>query len=84
MWIAFFVLLFNAQLGGIWGSILDLPLIVQIILWIPFLPVMLGMVVWTSSLAVWVRIALVVFFAAGSILGSAASHRRKKEKEDQG
>jgi hypothetical protein len=49
MWLAFFALLFADQLDEIWNSIRDLPLIAEIVLWIAFLPWMLGMAVWTSS-----------------------------------
>jgi hypothetical protein len=45
MWAAFFVLLFADKLDGLWGAIRDLPLAIEIALWLPFLPWMLGMAV---------------------------------------
>ena len=49
MWAAFFALLATGHLDGLWSAIRDLPLVAQILLWIPFLPWMLGMAVWASS-----------------------------------
>jgi hypothetical protein len=65
IWLAFFGLLFAGVLDELWSSIRDLPLVVEAVLWILFLPWMLGMVVWTSSRAEWLRVVLVVAFAAG-------------------
>jgi hypothetical protein len=65
MWLAFFALLFADQLDEIWSWIRDLPLIAEIVLWIAFLPWMLGMAVWTSSWDTWIRVVLVVTFAVG-------------------
>lgn len=63
MWLAFFALLFADQLDEIWNSIRDLPLIAEIVL--AFLPLMLGIAVWTSSWDTWIRMVLVVTFAVG-------------------
>jgi hypothetical protein len=65
MWVAFLALLFADQLDEIWNSIRDLPLVAEIVLWIAFLPWMLGMAVWTSSWNTWIRVVLVVTFAVG-------------------
>lgn len=65
MWLAFFVLLFAGRLDDLWHAILQLPLVVEIILWVLFLPWMLGMAVWTSTWADWLRVVLVLCFAAG-------------------
>jgi hypothetical protein len=65
MWMAFFALLFADQLDEIWRLVRDLPLVAEIVLWVLFLPWMLGMAVWTTSWATWVRVALVACFAVG-------------------
>jgi hypothetical protein len=41
MWLAFFVRLFADRLDELWSSIRDLSLLVQILLWVAFLPKML-------------------------------------------
>ncbi len=70
MWVAFFVLLFADRLDAVWNAIRQLPIVVEIVLWIAFLPWMLGMAVWTSSWAGWLRAFLVICFAAGWTLAS--------------
>jgi hypothetical protein len=65
MWMAFFALLFADQLDEIWRAVRDLPLVAEIVLWVLFLPWMLGMAVWTTSWATWIRVALVACFAVG-------------------
>jgi hypothetical protein len=67
MWLAFFAQLFADQLEEIWRSIRDLPLVAELVLWVLFLPWMLGMAVWTSPWATWI---LVVCFAVGWTLVS--------------
>ena len=78
MWLLFFALVFASRLDGLWAAIRDLPLIAQIILWVPFLPWMLGMAVWTSGLAAWLRVLLVACFAIGWTI--AFIPRAKKPK----
>ena len=65
MWVAFFVLLFAGRLDGLWSAIRQLPLVVEIVLWVAFLPWMLGMAVWTSGWTDWLRVLLVLCFAFG-------------------
>jgi hypothetical protein len=77
MWLAFFALLWADQLDEVWSWIRDLPLIAEIVLWIAFLPWMLGMAVWTSSWATWIRVVLVVLFAVGWIVVSIPRRRRR-------
>lgn len=76
MWVAFFVLLLSNRLDGIWHAILQLPLVVEIILWVVFLPWMLGMAVWTSSWADGLRVVLVLCFAAGWTIVSIPRPRK--------
>ena len=64
MWVAFFLLLFADRLGELWSAIRDLPLLVEVGMWVAFLPWMLGTAVWTSSWPSAVRVLLVMCFAA--------------------
>jgi hypothetical protein len=65
MWMVFFALLFADQLDEIWRLVRDLPLVAEAVLWVLCLPWMLGMAVWTTSWATWIRVALVACFAVG-------------------
>ncbi len=65
MWVSFYILLFADKLEGLWSTIRDLPLLVEIVLWLPFFPWMLGMAVWTSSWSEWLRGTLVACFTIG-------------------
>ena len=76
MWVAFFVLLFADRLGMLWNGILHLPLLVEIVLWVLFLPWMLGMAVWTTSWSDWLRIVVVLLFAIGWTIASIPRRRR--------
>jgi hypothetical protein len=70
MWAASFVLLLTDKLAGLWSAIRDLPLLVEVALWLPFLPWMLGTAVWTSSWSSWLRLLLVLCFVLGWTLVS--------------
>jgi hypothetical protein len=64
-WVAFFVLLGADRLGELWSAVRDLPLLVEVGIWVAFLPWMLGTAVWASSWPDVVRVLLVGCFAAG-------------------
>jgi hypothetical protein len=51
-----------------WQAIRDLPLIIQLGVWLLFLPVMLGLWIWESSWALLIRVVLVVGLAGWSLL----------------
>ena len=60
-----------ANQGGVdaaWASIRDLPLIVQGVLWLLFLPVTAALWVWETSWPVVVRLVLVVGLAGWSLM----------------
>jgi nucleotide-binding universal stress UspA family protein len=63
MWVAFFWLLLADRLDDVWTWVTQLPILVEIIVWIVFFPWMLGTWVWNSSWPDWLRVALVVSFA---------------------
>jgi hypothetical protein len=70
--------LFAGQLDEIWSWIRDLPLVVEIVLWVAFLPWMLGTAVWTSSWAMWIRVVLVLTFAVGWTVVSIPRRTKKR------
>lgn len=81
MWVGFFVLVLTDRIEGAWGVVRDLPLLVELLLWVAFFPWLLGAAVWTSSGAGWLRLLLVLIFALG---WSLASIPRRKQDRDGG
>jgi hypothetical protein len=70
IWIAFAVGLIWSQgsLDQAWTFIRDLPLIIQIAVWVLFLPVMIGLWIWETSWPLVVRLVLVVGVAGWNLL----------------
>jgi ABC-type amino acid transport system permease subunit len=69
IWVAFGAALIFSQ-GSIdqaWQTIRGLPLIVQIVVWVLFLPVMIGLWVWETSWPLIVRLVLVVGVAGWNL-----------------
>jgi hypothetical protein len=70
IWVAFAAGLIWSQ-GSVdqaWQSIRDLPLVVKIVVWVLFLPVMIGLWVWETSWPLIVRLALVIGIAGWNLL----------------
>jgi hypothetical protein len=80
MWAAFWVLLVADELDGLWSAIRDLPFLVELALWLPFFPWMLGMAVWTSSWSGWLRVLLVLSFTLGWTLVSIPRAGKQGER----
>ncbi|WP_432877392.1 hypothetical protein ACQPYH_28635 [Kribbella sp. CA-245084] len=76
MWVAFFVLLNAGRLDDLAGWIRDLPILLEILVWVAFFPWVLGTAVWTSGWSEGLRITLVVLFAAVWILISIPRPRK--------
>ena len=70
LWIAFGagLLLSQGSIDQTWQTIRGLPLIVQLITWLLFLPVMLGMWVWETTWPLIVRLVLVISIAGWNLL----------------
>ena len=70
LWVAFGagLLLSQGSIDQTWQTIRDLPLIVQLIAWLLFLPVMLGMWVWETTWPFVVRLMLVLSIAGWNLL----------------
>jgi hypothetical protein len=64
LWIVFFVLMAQGRLDDLAAWIRDLPLVVEILVWIVFFPQVLATAVWTSGWSEGLRTTLVVLFAA--------------------
>jgi hypothetical protein len=70
IWIAFAAGLIFSQ-GSVdqaWQAVRELPLIVQIVVWILFLPAMVGLWIWETSWPLVVRLVLVVGVAGWNLL----------------
>jgi len=83
LWIAFAALwIFSADtLGHIHNWIQNLPLVLEIIIWIIFLPWVGSLWIWESSWALWLRILLMVVIALvtiGGFRGGSQAHRRAR------
>jgi len=70
IWIAFAVGLIWSQgsLDQAWNAVRGLPLIVQVVVWLFFLPVMIGLWIWETSWPLVVRLVLVVGVAGWNLL----------------
>ena len=70
IWVAFAAGLIWSQgsINQAWQTIRDLPLIVQLIVWVLFLPVMIGLWVWETSWPLVVRLVLVVGVAGWNLI----------------
>jgi ABC-type amino acid transport system permease subunit len=69
IWVAFGAALIFSQ-GSVdqaWQSIRELPLIVQLVVWVLFLPVMIGLWVWETTWPLVVRLVLVVGIAGWNL-----------------
>jgi len=70
IWIAFGAALIWSQgsLDQAWQTIRDLPLIGQVVAWVLFLPVMIGLWVWETTWPLVLRLLLVVGIAGWNLL----------------
>jgi hypothetical protein len=64
MWVVFFVLLNSGRIDDIATWIRDLPLLLEIVVWVVFFPWVLATAVWTSDWSEGLRLTLVILFAA--------------------
>jgi hypothetical protein len=70
LWIGFGAALVVSQ-GSVdqaWQSIRSLPLVIQVLVWLLFLPVMTGLWVWETSWPLLVRVVLVLGLAGWNLL----------------
>lgn len=69
LWAAFgAALLFNQDaLHTTWTALRDLPMVLQVVVWILFLPVTLGLWIWQTDWALWLRVLLIIGLAGGSL-----------------
>jgi ABC-type amino acid transport system permease subunit len=62
------LVLSQGSLDDAWATIRGLPLIVQIIVWLLFLPVMAGLWIWETTWPLVVRVLLIVSLAGWNLL----------------
>jgi hypothetical protein len=69
LWLAFAAALMFHQgaLESVWQWLTGLPLLLEVVLWILFLPITLGLWIWESDLSLWLRLVLVIFIAITSL-----------------
>jgi hypothetical protein len=79
MWVAFFVFLAADRIDAVWSWVRDLPLVAELVLWVALFPWLLGMSVWMSSWAGWLRLVMVLCFAFGWSLASIPRRKRPKK-----
>ena len=65
LWFAFIaaLILKRELLLSLWSSVRALPLLVQLVLWLLFLPLMFGLWIWQSRWPLWLRVVLVAGLA---------------------
>jgi ABC-type amino acid transport system permease subunit len=70
LWIAFGagLLVSQGSIDQTWQAIRGLPLIIQLVAWLLFLPVMLGMWVWETTWPFVIRLMLVISIAGWNLL----------------
>ena len=70
IWVAFGagLLLSQGSIDQAWQAIRDLPLIVQVFVWLLFLPVMIGLWVWETTWPLILRLVLVLGIAGWNLL----------------
>ena len=70
IWIAFAAGLIWSQgsLDQAWNAIRNLPLVIRVVVWVLFLPVMIGLWIWETSWPLVVRLVLVVGVAGWNLL----------------
>ena len=64
MWVVFFVLLNSGRIDDVATWIRDLPLLLEILVWVVFFPWVLATAAWTSDWSEGLRLTLVILFAA--------------------
>jgi hypothetical protein len=70
LWLGFIAALVAnpAVLDAAWDAIASLPLVVQVVAWLLFLPLMGGLWVWTTDWSLLIRVGLVVAIAGWNLV----------------
>jgi hypothetical protein len=69
LWFAFgAALIFNqGALDGVWQWLTGVPIILQVILWVVFLPITVGLWIWESDWDLWLRLLTIIVIAVVNI-----------------
>jgi hypothetical protein len=85
IWIVFALMwIFEpSALGGLYQGIHGLPLWLEVITWLVFLPWVFALWIWQTSLALWLRIALIFIVAmfTGGFHGQNYARKRKRRRK---
>jgi hypothetical protein len=70
LWVGFAVALVSSQgtIDAAWQSVRDLPWLVQVVVWILFLPVMAGLWIWETSWPLVLRLVLIIGLAGWNLM----------------
>ena len=86
LWIVFAVCLIFSQetLDSVWHWLGALPLVAQVILWVLFLPLVVGLWIWHADWPLWLRLILILMVAIGNVtaFGPQRSRRRSGGASD--
>lgn len=73
-------LIFNqGALDSTWTWFGGLPLVVQVILWVLFLPVMAGLWIWESDWSLWLRLVLIFVVMVGNLAAFSPKSGRQPD-----
>jgi hypothetical protein len=84
LWIAFAAALIFSQgtLDSVWHWLGALPLVGQVAVWVLFLPLVVGLWIWESDWALWLRLVLIFMIAVGNIAAFSARPGTRAERRD--
>lgn len=79
LWVIFGAVLVvdPSRLLDLGQAVRDLPLVVEVVVWILFLPWMVGLWIWQLGWAAWLRVALIVAVAVGGAVVFYPRPRRR-------
>jgi hypothetical protein len=69
LWFAFgaALILNHGALDGVWQWLTGVPIILQVILWVVFLPITVGLWIWESDWDLWLRLLTIIVIAVVNI-----------------
>ena len=70
LWLIFGTVLLvdSSRLLDLWQAVRDLPLVLEVLAWVVFLPWVVGLWIWQLDWWSWLRVALIVIVAVGGAI----------------
>jgi hypothetical protein len=86
LWIAFMAALVFDQsaLDTVWRWLTGGPLVLQLIAWVLFLPITLGLWIWESDWSEWLRLTLIIMIAVGNLGAVSPKPQKGRRMQDRG